>query len=304
MELFTLGEGAYTEQDIREAARAFTGWSIDPATGEYKFRPFFHDRGTKTVLGRSGNLDGDAVLDLLLERRKTAEHVVTKLWREFVSPEPDRAEVARIAGQFQQANYEIKPVLRALMLSPAFWAPENRGALVKSPVDLVVGTLKQFDFEYGEPLPFAIVSAQLGQNLFAPPNVKGWPGGEAWINSSTLLGRKQLVERLFRAEEMPRMAMAAMHEPVDTAGRAAKAELRAGKGLGRLGPEGRQRFVRAMADIRFDADRWLGDFGAHASREDVERVVLARPPVNPIADGLPARELARELALDPTYQLK
>jgi uncharacterized protein (DUF1800 family) len=301
MELFTLGEGAYTEQDIREAARAFTGWSIDPATGDFKFRRFAHDTGTKTVLGRTGNFDGDAVLDLLLARRETAEHVVTKLWREFVSPEPDRIEVARIAGQFQSANYEIKPVLRALLLSPAFWAQENRGALVKSPVDLVVGTLKQFDFTYGEPLPFAIVSAQLGQNLFSPPNVKGWPGGEAWINSSTLLARKQLVERLFRAEEMPRIAMAAMN---GGDGRAAKAELRGAKGLGRLGPEGRQRFVRAMVDIRFDADRWLADFGAHPPREDVERVVLARAPVNPVGESLSARELARELALDPVYQLK
>jgi uncharacterized protein (DUF1800 family) len=301
MELFTLGEGAYTEQDIREAARAFTGWSIDPATGAYKFRPFFHDRGTKTVLGRSGNFDGDAVLDLLLARHETAEHVVAKLWRELVSPEPDRGEVTRIARQFQQSNYEIKVALRGLLLSRAFWAEESRGALIKSPVDLVVGSLKQFEFAYGDAMPLAIATAQLGQNLFSPPNVKGWPGGEAWINSTTLLARKALAERLFRADEMPAMAMAA---PGADAAKAAKPELRGAKGLARMGRAGRERFMRAMADIHFDAERWLADFGAHPSREEVARVVLARAPVNPIGEGLPPRELARQLALDPAYQLK
>ncbi|MFD2272448.1 DUF1800 family protein [Undibacterium arcticum] len=102
MELFTLGEGNYSEQDIKEAARAFTGWSIDGDTGEFKWRPRIHDEGSKTVLGRSGNFDGDAVLDILLAQPACAEFVVSKLWREFVSPNPNPAEVARIARHFSR----------------------------------------------------------------------------------------------------------------------------------------------------------------------------------------------------------
>src|SRR5271169_6891134 len=201
MELFTLGEGNYSEQDIKEAARAFTGWSIDHDSGAFMFRPFLHDYGMKSVLGRSGNLDGDDVLDILLTQRATAEFITRKLWREFVSPDPDGAQVKRIASRFRDAHYDIKVVLYELLTSEAFYARENRGVLVKSPIELVVGTLKQFDLKPSEALPFAVAAATMGQNLFSPPNVKGWPGGEAWINSSTLLARKQFLDRLFRADD-------------------------------------------------------------------------------------------------------
>ena len=178
MELFTLGEGNYTEGDIKEAARAFTGWSVEPDSGEFLFRRLQHDDAVKTVLGRSGNFDGDAVLDILLAQAQTAEFIVRKLWREFVSPTPEPQEVTRIAREFRDSRYEIRAALRSLLTSDAFYAPRNRGVLVKSPVDLVVGTLRQFRFTTGEPTPFVFTAAQLGQNLFAPPNVKGWPGGE------------------------------------------------------------------------------------------------------------------------------
>jgi uncharacterized protein (DUF1800 family) len=199
MELFTLGVGHYGEPDIKEAARAFTGWSIEPATGAYKWRPFAHDRGIKTVLGRSGDFDGDAVLDILLSRPETAEFVVRKLWLEFVSPQPDEAEVRRIARDFHSSGYEIKVALRDLLNSPAFWGPENRAVLVKSPADLVIGTLRSIDYADAEARPVAVALRQLGQDLFAPPNVKGWPGGDVWINSSTLLARKQVLERIARS---------------------------------------------------------------------------------------------------------
>src|SRR5271157_4107310 len=110
MELFTLGEGNYSEQDIKEAARAFTGWSIDRDSGAFVFRPFIHDYGMKTVLGRRGNLDGDDVLDVLLAQRATAEFITRKLWREFVSPDPDAATVTRIANRFRSTRYDIKVV--------------------------------------------------------------------------------------------------------------------------------------------------------------------------------------------------
>src|SRR5438874_11559063 len=128
MELFTLGQGHYTEQDVKEAARAFTGWGVDRDTGTFAFRPRLHDDGEKTVFGKSGDFDGDAVLDLILERRETAEFIVDKLWKEFVSPTPDRRSVERIAQTFRASKYDIKVALRGLLATPAFWARENRGA--------------------------------------------------------------------------------------------------------------------------------------------------------------------------------
>ena len=150
--------------------------------------------------GVSGTLDGDAVLDILLARPQTAELLVRKLWREFVSMNPDEKEVRRIATRLRQSGYDMRVALREIFYGPAFWAAENRLALVKSPVDWVFGTLNTLDVEPPEPAALAFALRQLGQDLFAPPNVKGWPGGETWINSSTLLARKQMAERLLRRE--------------------------------------------------------------------------------------------------------
>jgi len=286
MELFTLGEGNYGEADIKEAARAFTGWSIEPETGEFVSRPLIHDDGVKTVLGRSGNFDGDAVLDILLAQPSTAEFIVAKLWREFVSPTPDASEVKRIARMFRDNRYNIKVALRALLTSDTFYAPQNRAALIKSPVDLIVGTLRQFRFETGEVTPLVVASRQLGQDLFAPPNVKGWPGGDAWINSATLLQRKQLLERLFRAQEQRPPAMV-MTQVSDGQNDAAKA---------------RERLVRAMMFIRFDEDKWRSQF--RVGEPPLVKVVLAGDPVNPQAAPAQGSDGLRQLVLDPAYQLK
>ena len=206
MELFTLGEasqgGRYTEQDIREAARAFTGWSVERDDFSFRFRPAFHDEGNKTILGRSGNFDGDAALDILLEQPAAARFIVGKLWKEFVSPVPDAAQVERIAQRFRSGGYDIATVVKELLLTDAFWVEANRGSLVKSPIDLVVGTVRQFDFSYTDATPFALKAAQLGQNLLVPPNVRGWPGQNEWVTATTLLERKRFTEQLFRAVEL------------------------------------------------------------------------------------------------------
>lgn len=199
MELFTLGEGHYTEQDVKEAARAFSGWGLDGNSGEFIVRPRQHDNGIKTVLGKSGAFNGDAVLDILLAQRATAEFITAKLWREFISPVPDRKAVAQIARQFYDNDYDIGVVLRALFNAPAFWDTANRGSLVKSPVEMVVGTLRVFGASRPDSLQLANAPAfaqQMGQALFEPPNVKGWPGGEAWIDSHTLGKRRQFVSRV------------------------------------------------------------------------------------------------------------
>ncbi len=287
MELFTLGEGHYTETDIKEAARAFTGWSFDPESGDFLWRPGMHDSDEKKVLGRSGNLDGDAVLDILLGQPATAEFIVGKLWREFVSPTPDKKEVRRIAASFRGAGYEIRAALKPLLLSPAFWATENRGSLVKSPVDIIVGTLRTLEVDVPDALPLALALRQHGQDLFAPPNVKGWPGGEAWINSTTLLTRKQFIERLLRAEEMP----------------ANRAMLREnlGKGVAKAGEESKARLMQAVLAMHFDSVRWLSRYRDVTT---MEKAVLALPPAQPPAPEASGLVLLRGLLLDPVFQLK
>jgi uncharacterized protein (DUF1800 family) len=296
MELFTLGEGHYTESDIKEAARAFTGWSLERDTGEFRFRPFLHDGGSKTVLGRAGRFDGDEVLDILLEQDATARFITAKLWREFVSPRPDPIEVERIAGRFRASRYDLKVALRELLLSPAFWAPENRAVLIKSPVDLVVGTLRTFDVETGELAPFALLTAGLGQNLFAPPNVRGWPGQDDWINSTTLLQRKQFLERLFRAQEMRNEnAMMILARAGGQGGGL--------RGINKLDPQTRERFLRALTDIHFDLDGWLAGLEAKDAG-GMQRLLLAMAPVNEVEPGLQGMELIRVLTQDPVYQLK
>lgn len=283
MELFTLGEGQYAEQDIKEVARAFTGWSLDRRTGEFRFYRTLHDDGEKTVLGRRGRFNGDEVLDILLAQPATAEFITRKIWREFVSPEPDPVEVRRLAAVFRTSRYDIKSLLRALFTSEVFFAPSHRAVLVKSPVEFTVGTLRLFDVHPQDLRPLALATRSLGQDLFGPPNVKGWPGGEAWINSSTLLARRQLLARLFRAEEIP----------IERMGPTDKRDRRA------------HRLDLAMMDYRFHAARWFGQFhGVPAQRqEQLRRLVLAAAPHEPPTVTDEAGFL-NALVLDPVYQLK
>jgi uncharacterized protein (DUF1800 family) len=259
------------------------------------FRAAAHDDGEKTVLGRTGKFGGDEVLDILLAQPQTAEYLVGKMWREFISPKPDPAEVKRVAAVFRDSRYDIRAAVKALLVSDAFYAPVNRAALVKSPVDLVVGTLRQFQFETGDVLPFILTTNQLGQVLFAPPNVKGWPGGESWIDSTTLLRRKEFLERMFRAEELRPMMATAMSE-----GGAMGMEVP--QGIRQIS-EGRQRYMRAMSQIRFESSRWLAQVkGGDAA--GVQRVVLAAAPVSAPPQGAQGMELIRHLTMDPMYQLK
>ena len=305
MELFTLGEGNYGEQDIQEAARAFTGWSLDRESGRFVFRRLIHDYGNKTVLGRSGNFDGADVLDILLAKTETAEFISRKLWREFVSPDPDEAEVKRIASRFRDSRYDIKVALYSLLTSEAFYAKENRGVLVKSPVDLVVGTLKQFGLKPGEPVPFAVAAAAMGQNLFSPPNVKGWPGGQAWINTSTLLARKAFLDRLFRADD----AGANMADASARAMTPAPKQAIAAGGVQESEVARRIRFLRAMErglkSVQFDSDAWLAELDTTESRTDAAtRLLLAYTPQTPADPASASLAMVRRIVLDAAYQLK
>jgi len=342
MELFTLGEGHYTEQDVKEAARAFTGWSIDGDSGEFRFRRAIHDDGVKKVLGQEGRFNGDDMITILLQQSATGEFVVGKLWRDFVSPEPDAAGVKKLAVDWRAANYEIKPLLREMLLSDAFWASQNRGVLVKSPVDLVIGSLRQFRFSVEDPAPFAVILRQLGQDLFNPPNVKGWSGGEAWLNTTTLLARKGFLNRLFRADEMvkPAVGATAMNAsamdakptsgPMDTMAMAGQstAQLmdtdlvganrqRAQMRLAARGKAATDAMATAVlpafgvanqlrGQYFFNAEQWFAQLsqGSGINSDTVWRTVLAGPPVQAARDVPPTLVGLRSLALDPMYQLK
>ncbi|WP_370819558.1 DUF1800 domain-containing protein [Pandoraea anhela] len=308
MELFTLGEGHYTEQDVREAARAYTGWSIDRASMTYLWRANVHDTGAKTVLNQTGDFDGDQVLDILLARPETATFVVGKLWREFVSPTPDPAQVGRIASAFRASGYDIKVAMRALLLTPAFWDMQTRGTLVKSPSEFVTDTVRAFDIGYDDPQMLAQQMRVLGQDLFRPPNVKGWPGGETWIDSTTLLARKQFVERMFRATENanaggPSTMLSPSMSQMPTAPtreRVQRVALRPG-----------QPMPRTVAGVRFDLSRWLQPYALgpvdvpdEASREALQRSVLPFAPAAPQAVGVSSAAYLQALLMDPAYQLK
>jgi len=301
MELFTLGEGHYTEQDVREAARAYTGWSIDRPTMSYVWRANVHDTGTKTVLSQTGDFDGDQVLDILLARPETATFVTGKLWREFVSPTPDPSQVQRVAGAFRESGYDIRVALRALLLTPAFWDARTRGTLVKSPSEFVTDTVREFDIGYDDPQMLAQQMRVLGQDLFRPPNVKGWPGGDAWIDSTTLLARKQLVERMFRATENANAGGPAMMSP----------QFSARPGVQRTALRPAVVVPRTVAGVRFDLSRWLQPYALgpvdvpdEASRDALQRAVLPFAPAAPQTPGVNSAAYLQALLMDPAYQLK
>jgi uncharacterized protein (DUF1800 family) len=199
MELFTMGIGNYTERDVKEAARAFTGWQFlkDRTTGATTFfrNDNQHDSGSKTVLGKTGNLDGVDVLDLLVAREATARFIATKLFRFFIHDSPTPAQVEPFAQIYLQQNGEIRPVVRAILTSDLFWSEEAYLSKVKSPVEFVIGALKQISPDA------SITSVQaetvkMGQELFNPPTVKGWDGGASWINSTTMLARMNFANNL------------------------------------------------------------------------------------------------------------
>ncbi|NIA70175.1 DUF1800 domain-containing protein [Pelagibius litoralis] len=278
-ELFTLGEGHYREADVKEAARAFTGRSVERKTGAFAFRRQWHDAGEKTVLGHRGRLEGDDVIRILLDHPRTASFIVEKLWRGFISETPDEDEVARLAQVFRETGYEIRPLLAALLASDAFWAPENRGRLIKSPIDFVVGTVRLFDLPVDRYEDLARLSRRLGQDLFDPPNVKGWPGGTDWITAASLLDRQALAERITGGSRQAEAQAIAIQ-----AGRKLKGSAR-----------------RA---VRFDA--WLAELPDRWQQaEAVSLLLLAVPAVDvEILDRRASGAQVRQLLGDPAYQLK
>ena len=192
MELFTMGVGTYTEEDIREAARAFTGWNFSGL--EFEISPNQHDNSEKTFLGQKGPFDGIDVIHLILEKTVTAEYIAGKIYRYFVRHDLDPALQKQLGASFKKLDYDLSAFLEMLFLSKDFYAPESVGTHIKSPVELVVSTYRKAGLTRIPGVPdFNLTTGALGQRLMHPPTVAGWSQGRSWITPSLLFERGNFV---------------------------------------------------------------------------------------------------------------
>jgi uncharacterized protein (DUF1800 family) len=201
MELFTLGRGNYTENDIKEAARAFTGWGIDDEDN-FQLKAHQHDPGEKTFFGKTGNWEGEDIIRMILERKETAVFICRKIYKYFVNPFADEARIQSLADSFYASKYDIKILMQEIFSSDWFYEEKNVGVQIKSPVELIVGLNRTFGISYDNADPLLALQRVLGQTLFFPPNVAGWAGGRNWIDNSTLITRLGLPEMLAKAGGM------------------------------------------------------------------------------------------------------
>lgn len=243
MELFTLGIGHYTEKDIQEAARAFTGWSfgIGPRAikpekplrrARFVFRENEHDEGVKTILGNTGPFDGDAVLGILCGNPRTSEYITEKMWEWFAYPKPEKAIVDRLAKKFRDSGLDIAVLVRGIMEAPEFYSDKAERAVYKNPIDFCVATYRQLGIgermlEAIEAVPddqpklramapvngLNLATKAMGMELLYPPDVAGWDTGEGWISSATMVERIKWSERLFGPGTAARPAQGAARAP-------------------------------------------------------------------------------------------
>jgi uncharacterized protein (DUF1800 family) len=192
MELFTLGEGHYTEGDVGAAARAFTGYRLNPRDQTFRQAPRETDAGEKKIFGQTGPFNGDAVIDLILQKPECANLLARKLWEFFAYQDPEPELVNRLAEVVRVCDYEMRPVLMKIFSSEEFFSERAVRTQIKSPVQWIVQNARIFETDYPPPYVLYFAMRQLGQVLFNPPSVKGWDGGKAWISTSTLLARYNL----------------------------------------------------------------------------------------------------------------
>ena len=213
MELFTIGRGNYSESDVKEAARAFTGWTAN-FQGEFVFRRFQHDFGSKTVLGRSGNFEGEEVLNILLEEKKTAVYITTKLYRFLVNEIPDAKHIQWLSDRFYKNGYEIGPLLEDIFTSDWFYENKHIGTRIKSPIELLAGIRRLLPMQIDDATGQLLLQRGLGQVLFYPPNVAGWPGQREWISSTTYSYRGGFTDSLLSGKRYNGAAVTSKLDPI------------------------------------------------------------------------------------------
>jgi uncharacterized protein (DUF1800 family) len=190
MELFTLGEGNYTEKDIKEAARAFTGWSFKP-NGDFYLRQKKHDYGVKTFMGKTGNFEGEDIIDIILEQKQCARFICSKIYRYFIHPEINETRLNELTDFFYK-DYDVASLMKYILMTDWFYAEANIGAKIKSPIELLVGILRIVPLNFEKRKQLLYLQKVMGQILFNPPNVAGWLQDKNWIDSNTLLFRMKL----------------------------------------------------------------------------------------------------------------
>ena len=222
MELFSMGEGNYTEEDIRQSARAFSGWRLTPPNREqppaglsdkerdewlnqmwasyepqWRLAPAQHDNGSKTFLGKTGNFDGTDIVSIIMEQPATARFITKRLFSVFAYRNPDSATVDRLVEVWNSTNHDVKAVVRAILVSDEFYSMRAYRGLVRSPIEFMVGAVRALELE-ADFLQLEQTAAAMDQRLYEPPNVAGWPGGEVWLSSGTFFGRVNFTDAFLR----------------------------------------------------------------------------------------------------------
>lgn len=289
MELFTIGRGHYTEQDIKESARAFTGWGYDK-DGQFRFRRFVHDDGRKTFMGKTGNFTGDDIINIIFEKKQTAYFLSNKLYKYLVNETPDPAHVNAMADVFFNANYEIKPLLEYVFNADWFYDDKNIGNLVKSPIELIVGLNRWFSIDYERPAVIMQFQRVLGQVLFHPPNVAGWPGGRNWIDSSSLMYRIKIPSTVLNGGVIDFTGKA---DPEDEAFLATQHH--------------QQENVNLRVQTKPDWDKFLSSIPKSLSKTGIAQVMLepkmSTALTNSINSAADIKAMVIELVSSPEYQL-
>jgi hypothetical protein len=262
MELFALGLGNYTEDDVKNAARAFTGWSLDKSAGAFIFRPAQHDGDSKTFLGKTGNFDGADIVDIIVQQPIHQRFLCRKLLEYFVYSDPEPELIEALANVYALSGYDLAKTMGALFRSNVFYSSRTYRALPKSPIEFTIG-LQRFMGVAEVPKDTVAWLQRMGQEPLAPPSVKGWDGGPTWINTATLLTRFNYVNRLVKTAPPPATMQTATMQtmakpPVDLAVFPA------------FGPD---QIVQQAGGL--DAGRILGDIIADALRDDVTGDVRA-----------------------------
>ncbi|MGH7727545.1 MAG: DUF1800 domain-containing protein [Vulcanimicrobiaceae bacterium] len=201
MELYTLGLGAYAEEDVRQAARAWTGIRMQPQGGQVYLDANLHDQGQKTILGQTGNWDGHDVVRIIFAQPAAARFFAERVLEAFVYSQPEPELVAAVGEALRAHDFELAPVLGMLLRSNLFYSPRAYRALVRSPIDFVIGTYQLAGIDAIPPQTLGAL-ARMGQVLFSPPNVRGWPGGAAWLNTGTMLARDNFLNAVAGASRV------------------------------------------------------------------------------------------------------
>ena len=290
MELFTLGRGNYTEKDVKEAARAFTGWSYN-REGEFEFRRNLHDEGNKTFLGKTGNFDGEAIIDIILEQPAAAEFICKKLYTFFVNDQPNEIHIKELARHFNAKSYNVAAVMEKMFKSDWFYDAENRGNKIKSPAELLVSLSKTFYVNYQKPQVLIQLQSSLGQYLFNPPNVAGWPGGKNWIDSSSLMLRMKIPSLVLN------------DGLIDFSGKADPED----EALLAINRKGKARPVKSYINAATDWPRFLASLPKDCSAEKLAAFLL-QPGLNAKIKSLidhkaTLKNIAIEITSTPEYQL-